>query len=296
MHVSQISLLTLSACIAGSLAFPGNSRDSLSRRGIPSVNKPKVLSRRGVPNTGTDLDPPDGSSPPQNIDKVETAFNDAIELTSYVLTLIDSDTDIYPHYFADGDKAEIKRIFQVINNGDKGADFLNNVFVTTSDPSGCCTGATLACTQDAELDNPQITLCSQAFQKKAVTALDGKGPNDADSLDFYAACKADGGEIDQNVSYVFNTLGMTLLHEYMHMDKMVQASFGSIVDDPNGNPGYGPVNVYDNLAKDQARINADSYAYYASEVLWHILCQTTFQAPRPGTDDQDPTCGGVCQP
>jgi len=80
----------------------------------------------------------------------------------------------------------------------------------------------------------------------------------------------------------------------MHMDKMIQASFGSIIDDPNKNPGYGPVNVYDRLAKDQARINADSYAYYASHVLWSTICGHDFAAPRPGIDDNDPDCGGTC--
>jgi hypothetical protein len=56
-----------------------------------------------------------------------------------------------------------------------------------------------------------------------------------------------------------NTLGMTLLHEYMHYDLMIASSFGSIVD-----KGYGPVQAYDSLDKSLARVNADSYAYYAS--------------------------------
>lgn len=57
---------------------------------------------------------------------------------------------------------------------------------------------------------------------------------------------------------------MTLLHEYLHYDLMIQSSFGSIVDNPDGEPGYGPVAVYDRLPKDLARVNADSYAYYAA--------------------------------
>lgn len=57
---------------------------------------------------------------------------------------------------------------------------------------------------------------------------------------------------------------MTLLHEYLHYDLIIGASFGSIVDDPDGQPGYGPVAVYDRLPKELARVNADSYAYYAA--------------------------------
>jgi hypothetical protein len=78
------------------------------------------------------------------------------------------------------------------------------------------------------------------------------------------------------------------------MEQMIQSPFGSIIDDPNGKNGYGSVNVYDNLPKDLARINADSYAYYASQVFWTAICGHDFQAPRPGIDDNDPDCGGVC--
>ena len=39
--------------------------------------------------------------------------------------------------------------------------------------------------------------------------------------------------------------------------------FGSVIDNPLFAPGYGPVSVHDKLPKSSARINADSYAYYA---------------------------------
>lgn len=87
------------------------------------------------------------------------------------------------------------------------------------------------------------------------------------------------------------TLGHTLLNEYMHYDRMIASSFGPIIDNPNGKKCYGPVNVYDKLAKTQARTNANSYAYYASHVLWTLLCQHQFDAPRAGTDVEDPDCG-----
>jgi hypothetical protein len=44
----------------------------------------------------------------------------------------------------------------------------------------------------------------------------------------------------------------------MHYDRMIALSFGSIIDN-----GYGPINVYDNMDKSLARVNANSYAYYA---------------------------------
>ncbi|KAI1180322.1 hypothetical protein F4777DRAFT_310827 [Nemania sp. FL0916] len=280
------SALFLSLALA-TVGFAANPR--LGQTSIKTTS----AHRRGEPQTGDDL--PDTDPSPSNLDKVETAFQDAIELTSYVLLFIDTDNDVFPHYFDPNDRAEIKRIFSLINNGDQGADMLGNILVQTTDSNGLCDGRTLSYLNNGEsgaADPPYIVLCPEAFNKKAVTALNGKSPQDPDANDYYAGCTEDGGEIDQNVSYVMNTLGMTLLHEYMHYDAMIASSFGSIVDNPNGAAGYGPVNVYDNLDKSLARVNADSYAYYASQVLWTALCGLEFMAPRAGTDDADPTCGG----
>ena len=52
------------------------------------------LVRRGEPGTGDD-DFPDDPPHPNKLDQVETAFNDAIELTSYVLSNIDGDNTIF---------------------------------------------------------------------------------------------------------------------------------------------------------------------------------------------------------
>ncbi|KAL8958561.1 MAG: hypothetical protein Q9183_005814, partial [Haloplaca sp. 2 TL-2023] len=91
-----------------------------------------------------------------------------------------------------------------------------------------------------------------------------------------------------------NTLGATLLHDYLHFDGLVQSVFGAPIIDQNdaeGEPtGYGSVQVYDELSKDLAPFNADSYMYYALHNLWHVLCQKDFAAPRAGIDDADLDC------
>ncbi|KAI0528437.1 hypothetical protein GGR58DRAFT_526646 [Xylaria digitata] len=293
MRYTAALLLATSLGLVSANQSPRDVKSALqSRRGVPSF-EPTKLYRRGEPETGDDL--PDDPPHPNQLDKVETAFKDAIELTSYVLLFIDTDNDIFPHYFNPDDRAEIKRIFSTLNNGDNGNDMLGDILVQTTDSNNLCGGSTLSYLKNGEAgatETPYIVLCPNAFKKKAVTALNGKSPQDPDGPDYYAACAQDGGEIDQNVSYLMNTLGMTLLHEYLHYDKMIASFFGSIIDNPNGQPGYGPYNVYDRLDKSLARVNADSYAYYASQVLWTTLCGVEFQAPRPGTDDNDPDCGG----
>ena len=237
------------------------------------------------------------------LDQVETAFNDALELASYVLSAIDKDTTIYPNYFADEDRANVKAVYSAIigqtivpENPSTGNDLLGKILVQTTDTENKCDDQTLAYTNDGDTEKPYIVLCPNAFKKKAVTSLKGAenpadNPNDAahyiQCLDF----EADGG----HVSYKMNSLGATLLHEYTHDDNLVKSIFSaSIIDQTDG---YGPVNVYNKLDKGLAKLNADSYIYYASEVLWSELCGNTFQAPRALIDDSDPDCGGsTCKP
>ncbi|KAL8815481.1 MAG: hypothetical protein Q9191_008464, partial [Dirinaria sp. TL-2023a] len=232
--------------------------------------------------------------------QVEAGFNDAFELAAYVLNSIDDDIDIFPHYFNGGDRAGVKNVFletfgttTIPENPSTGNDLLANIHVQRQDTENLCGNSrTLAYMHDHNTDKPTIILCDNAFNKKAVTALNGADPqNDADKK-WYATCD----DMNGHVSYLMNTLGATLLHEYFHFDGLVESVFGApIIDqqDPNGNPiGYGPVQVYDNLNKDLAPFNADSYTYYALHNLWHVLCEEDFAAPRAGTDDADPDCGG----
>ena len=122
--------------------------------------------------------------------------------------------------------------------------------------------------------------------------LKGTDPFEDANEKWYMTC----GQLNGHVSYLMNILGATFLHEYLHFDGLVQSVFGApIIDQADANEvsiGYGPVQVYDNLSKDLAPFNADSYTYYALNIFWNFLCSTTFEAPRAGIDDADPDCGG----
>ncbi|KAL9117969.1 MAG: hypothetical protein Q9187_005488 [Circinaria calcarea] len=239
-----------------------------------SLNTPviarNVLAKRAHPDTGDDF--PDTEPHPNDLDKVEAGFNDAIELASYALTnLARNDNTILKHYFREGDKDKVKNVFQTIigakNTPEQpgtGNDKLGDIFVQTEDPKKRCKdGRTLAFMEDHNTDKPFIVLCPNAFKKKGVTAINGaENPaDDPKDLKFYIDC--DDLYINGHVSYLMNSLGATLLHEYL---------VGSIIDQPNG---YGPVNVYNKLDKAKALTNADSYMYYAlvsavpiSPTLW----------------------------
>ena len=200
MHFSISSFLTLSVYL--STVVSGLTLDNPKIRGKlwASAKSSYGLARRGEPSTGDD-DFPDTEPHPNRLDQVETAFNDAIELTSYVKMAIASDTDIFPHYFNEEDRAEVTRIFTAINNNDKGNDLLNNIHVQTNDANNLCDGRTLSYLKNGETgatESPYLVLCPNAFNKKAVTELNGADPQDPAFDKYYATCD----DLGDNVSYV----------------------------------------------------------------------------------------------
>ena len=188
-----------------------------------SPNAPVIvrnfLEKRTFPDTGDDL--PDTPNHPNFLDQTETAFSDAAELAAYAITNIDGDTTIFPHYFNEGDRANVKRVYVAIlgqttfpQNPETGNALLGNIMVQTTDAQNECSERTLAYMGDSETQNPFIVLCPNAFKKKAVTLLKG-APDPAtnpDSAKWYVQCP----ELAANghVSYLMNSLGGTILHEY----------------------------------------------------------------------------------
>lgn len=259
------------------------------------------LSKRAEPDLGDDL--PDIIPHPKQLDQVETAFKDALELAAYVLKEFDDDETIFPNYFDEADRANIRKVYEAIGgtpaepDGDlPGNDLLSNILVQITDTEDKCDSQTLAYTNDGDTEEPYIVLCPSAFKKKAVNPLNGApnpSTNPADA-DYYLTCQDTVANSDGHVSYRMNSLGATLLHEYMHYDTLIYDIFSeSIIDQPGG---YGPGGVYNNLEKNLAKLNAASYVYYASEVLWSTRCGASFEAPRPGVDEDDPDCEEtICQ-
>ena len=186
----------------------------------PAITR-NVLSKRAEPSTGDDL--PDIEPHPNALDKVEGGFRDAIELASYVLTeLAKDDNTMLKHYFNEGDKDKVKSVFQTLigptntpENPDTGNDKLGDIFVQTQDPNDRCTKGTLAFMEDFETNKPFIVLCPNAFNKKGVTSINGADDiiDNPDNMKYYIDCN--DLAINGHVSYLMNSLGATLLHEYL---------------------------------------------------------------------------------
>ena len=213
--MSRCLLLLTSGCLLFSTAFSLPSAPTILQN--PPRDAHNILSKRAEPTTGDDL--PDTGNHPNKLDQVETAFNDALELASYVNMFIDTDTTIFPNYFNEGDRPGVKNVFTAIlgtgdPNAPSGNDLLGKLHVQTTDTNNLCDGRTLAYTNGHDTDNPYIVLCPTAFNKKAVTSLNG-ADNPADNPDdakWYVDC--DELNANGHVSYLMNSLGATLLHEY----------------------------------------------------------------------------------
>ncbi|KAI4183439.1 MAG: hypothetical protein LQ346_006334, partial [Caloplaca aetnensis] len=68
----------------------------------------------GELGTGDD-DFPDIEPYPNDLDKVEGAFHDTVELVSYAINTLNEDNNtIFLYYFNEGDKDNVKKVFKTI--------------------------------------------------------------------------------------------------------------------------------------------------------------------------------------
>ncbi|KAL8736493.1 MAG: hypothetical protein Q9166_000285 [cf. Caloplaca sp. 2 TL-2023] len=212
------------------------------------------------------------------------AIYDALQLVLVALDKIDNDNTIFPNYFSRRDRAKVKAVYQAIAGPcNTGNVMLSDLTLRTKDDvegEQLCDEDTLAYCYPPNADKPEITLCPNFFKKKAFTMVKGAPDPDNDPAD-YVRCE----ELQANghLSYLMETMGATLLHEYTHYNKLMKP----IYNKATGDKGYGAWEVYNNLNKP-----ADSYLYYALELFWTEVCHNNWLPPREHIDDQDPDCGG----
>lgn len=95
--------------------------------------------------------------------------------------------------------------------------------------------------------------------------------------------------IGSRVGPAMATKGQTILHEYTHVAEVMQSVFGGGVS-PKGRTddhAYG-FDRCRKLDKNYARINADSYASFATELFWTTMCERDFDPPAPVAQSASP--------
>jgi hypothetical protein len=85
------------------------------------------------------------------------------------------------------------------------------------------------------------------------------------------------------------TKGHTVLHEYTHVTEVMQSIFGSGISlkGRTDDHAYG-FDRCRKLDKNYARVNADSYASFATELFWTTMCERDFDPPAPVAQPASP--------
>lgn len=128
--------------------------------------------------------------------------------------------------------------------------------------------------RDPEMPNPSLVICPITYKH---SALHEKLSIDLRQL----TCR----DMEGRVSWRMITPGQVFLHEYLlyqAMDGAALASVGGKIEDL----AFGPVDVR-RIDKNRARVNADSYAWFVTELAWTLRCGYYFDKPTR-EDAEDP--------
>jgi hypothetical protein len=137
-----------------------------------------------------------------------------------------------------------------------------------------CNGKTYAQLRDGETDNPSLIVCPRGFKHGS---FDGKlWPGVTD-----VTCDS----IGPRVSWRMLTLGHFFVQQYTHFQKIEGAPLAAL-GGTTFDLASGPIDTL-HIDRYQARVNADSYAWFVTELAWTMHCGRYFEPPM-ADDDDDP--------
>jgi hypothetical protein len=120
--------------------------------------------------------------------------------------------------------------------------------------------------KDFPFDHTKIILCPRFFTKSTFEGGEGREWPGVETM----RCSNVGDRVTERM----RTTGYLLLHEYTHIDALVQPPLSQHVIDET----YGFYKARALGDKHMARSNADSYAVFAAELTWTLLCGRDFAA------------------
>jgi hypothetical protein len=122
----------------------------------------------------------------------------------------------------------------------------------------------------------RIVLCPLFFVKSTFKGGEGR--------DWPGVKTVRCGDLGDHLTRLMRTSGYALFHEYTHVDDPVQPPLDQHVTDHYGYGFYESRAISD---KRMERFNADSYATFATELTWTMLCGRDFAPPPPPTKEHD---------
>ena len=158
--------------------------------------------------------------------------------------------------------------------------FLSWINVVPDSPQGalmdtaCDDGKTYLQLRDRDTDSPSLIVCPRGFKHGSFLGKTWPGVSDF-------TCDSVGSR----VSWRMLTLGHFFVQQYTYFQKIesgaLKALGGTTFDLADG-----PIDVL-NIDRYKARVNADSYAWFVTELAWTVKCERYFESPVKG-DDNDP--------
>jgi len=266
--LTALSSVLLFSTLSHALPAPGSlevSKGGETKRATPNIVGNLV--KRADPTIGNGIDTSDpyrGGKLVAPQGSTDGGFSNALQLMSYATTLPDDSTDpIFNKYFNPGDKQTVTNVFSRLlgSDGISGAAELADIVVTTGDVPA--DDPAFAFLDDETTPNPTMILTDDAFVY----------PN----RDEAEGCDAWKDGMTQDM-YL---LGSMLLHEYTHWDWFLTSITNGEVEDQEDGYGWEAARALD---KSLAIYNADSYAWYATELLWATLCNVPGGYNAPGVE------------
>lgn len=161
---------------------------------------------------------------------------------------------------------------------------LRNIKVVQDSPSGdnhetaCDAGNNYAQLRGYTVQYPELIICPRLWKHAAAFPFAG-APTWPDVK--APTCASVGDRVTRKMF----TMGTVFVNKFTHY----QWIMGTPLKDYGGftqELARGPIAVLA-LKREQSRVNADSYAWFATELVWSMNCGKDFQAPIAG-DDLDP--------
>ncbi|KAJ5592055.1 uncharacterized protein N7459_002424 [Penicillium hispanicum] len=245
---------------------------AISALAIPTGNHTGIswLAKRSNPTIG-------GGWEGQETDMIRDGFADALRMAKAVEVTPATTVDpILKQWFREEDKDVVIEVFQKILGGVgtySGNTMLSKITVIppadgSQDEEDCSDEEVVTILRGLRTSRPKLIICLEKFD---VGGID-KGYTGVPAV----TCST----IGDKVSTKMNTMGRRFLHEYTHWEHLVVPPLFTATHDW----ANGPYAAQNDISKAEALYNADSYAYFASQVFWTVHCGHEFDPP---TEDSD---------
>ena len=140
--------------------------------------------------------------------------------------------------------------------------------------TACDDGKTYLQLREGDTDSPSLVVCPRGFKHGSFLGKLWPGVSDV-------TCDS----IGPRVSWRMLTLGHFFVQQYTYYQKIEWTALNAL-GGTTFDLAKGPIDVL-NIDRYEARVDADSYAWFVTELAWTMQCGRYFESPMEG-DDDDP--------